>query len=79
MKTILSKIRQKWRPITTTTFTIDIVTLTTSKGDLIKLSTIETIAVCVAITLLSYIGAFAYYYIKNLCSRLWQSSNNDSA
>lgn len=64
--------KQKLKLITIVTLTIEFVDLTTSKGDLIKLSTVETVVVCIAITLLSYIGVFAYYLIKNYCSRLWQ-------
>ena len=64
--------KQKLKLITIVTLTIEFVDLTTSKGDLIKLSTVETGVVCIAITLLSYIGVFAYYLIKNYCSRLWQ-------
>lgn len=76
MKTILKEsvlnVRRKLRLITEIARIIKFVTFLMSRGDLIELSTIETVVVCIAITLLCYIGVFAYYFIKNLCSLLWQ-------
>lgn len=72
LKESVLNVRRKLRLITAIARIIKFVTFLMSKGDLIELSTPDTVVVCIAITLISYIGVFTYYLIKNICSRLWQ-------